>query len=136
MTVEHLLIQRSGHARGVSGASWRSIGSSWIDEFFKLPVPHALDHDPHRAEQALILVETAHSKLVKPNDKAWIRVHGRGYNYWRGTVRTVSGVEAKEVPPQLSNRSAKGGAAVAAAAVNALLYGDPLAVDEPRREQP
>ncbi|SNT28821.1 precorrin-8X/cobalt-precorrin-8 methylmutase [Asanoa hainanensis] len=29
--------------------------------------------------------------------------------------------------PQLSNRSARGGAAVAAAAVNALLYGDPLA---------
>jgi precorrin-8X/cobalt-precorrin-8 methylmutase len=29
--------------------------------------------------------------------------------------------------PQLSNRSAKGGSAVAAAAVNALLYGDPLA---------
>jgi precorrin-8X/cobalt-precorrin-8 methylmutase len=31
--------------------------------------------------------------------------------------------------PQLSNRSAKGGAAVAAAAVNALLYGDPLPSD-------
>lgn len=29
--------------------------------------------------------------------------------------------------PQLSNRSARGGAAVAASAVNALLYGDPLA---------
>lgn len=29
--------------------------------------------------------------------------------------------------PQLSNRSARGGAAVAVAAVNALLYGDPLA---------
>ena len=29
--------------------------------------------------------------------------------------------------PQLSNRSARGGSAVAAAAVNALLYGDPLA---------
>jgi precorrin-8X/cobalt-precorrin-8 methylmutase len=29
--------------------------------------------------------------------------------------------------PQLSNRGAKGGAGVAAAAVNALLYGDPLA---------
>ena len=28
--------------------------------------------------------------------------------------------------PNLSNRSARGGSAVAAAAVNALLYGDPL----------
>jgi precorrin-8X/cobalt-precorrin-8 methylmutase len=36
--------------------------------------------------------------------------------------------------PQLSNRSAKGGAAVAAAAVNALLYGDPLGGRGPRRE--
>jgi precorrin-8X/cobalt-precorrin-8 methylmutase len=33
--------------------------------------------------------------------------------------------------PQLSNRSAKGGAAVAAAAVNALLYGNPLENGDP-----
>ncbi|GAB4050017.1 precorrin-8X methylmutase [Catellatospora paridis] len=33
--------------------------------------------------------------------------------------------------PQLSNVSARGGSAVAAAAVNALLYGDPLALAEP-----
>ncbi|GIJ47606.1 precorrin-8X methylmutase [Virgisporangium aliadipatigenens] len=33
--------------------------------------------------------------------------------------------------PQLSNRSAKGGAAVAAAAVNALLYGNPLEDGDP-----
>ena len=47
-------------------------------------------------------------------------------------VGFVGAVEAKAALrdsglPQLSNRSAKGGAAVAAAAVNALLYGDPLA---------
>ncbi len=56
-------------------------------------------------------------------------------------VGFVGAVEAKATLraaglPQLSNRSAKGGAAVAAAAVNALLYGDPLATDEPRREHP
>jgi precorrin-8X/cobalt-precorrin-8 methylmutase len=56
-------------------------------------------------------------------------------------VGFVGAVEAKAALrasglPQLSNRSAKGGAAVAAAAVNALLYGDPLAVDEPRMEPP
>ena len=47
-------------------------------------------------------------------------------------VGFVGAVEAKKALrdsglPQLSNRSAKGGAAVAAAAVNALIYGDPLA---------
>jgi precorrin-8X/cobalt-precorrin-8 methylmutase len=46
-------------------------------------------------------------------------------------VGFVGAVEAKEALrrtalPQLSNRSARGGSAVAAAAVNALLYGDPL----------
>ncbi|GAA1866590.1 precorrin-8X methylmutase [Asanoa iriomotensis] len=47
-------------------------------------------------------------------------------------VGYVGAAESKEALrgtalPQLSNRSARGGAAVAAAAVNALLYGDPLA---------
>jgi len=37
MTVEHLLTQTSG-VPFVSGAKWRNIGTSWIDEFFKLPV--------------------------------------------------------------------------------------------------
>jgi precorrin-8X/cobalt-precorrin-8 methylmutase len=47
-------------------------------------------------------------------------------------VGYVGAVEAKQALwetalPQLSNRSARGGSAIAAAAVNALLYGDPLA---------
>jgi precorrin-8X/cobalt-precorrin-8 methylmutase len=72
----------------------------------------------------------------------------------RGTVRPalvvglpvgfVGAVEAKaalraSALPQLSNLSARGGAAVAAAAVNALLYGDPLATMDgvvPRSGQP
>ncbi|CAK7207182.1 hypothetical protein SEUCBS139899_009990 [Sporothrix eucalyptigena] len=40
MTVEDLLTQTSGHAHGVSGGQWRSITTSWIVEFFKLPVVH------------------------------------------------------------------------------------------------
>jgi precorrin-8X/cobalt-precorrin-8 methylmutase len=43
-----------------------------------------------------------------------------------GAVEAKAALRAADLP-QLSNRSAKGGAAVAAAAVNALLYGDPLA---------
>jgi CubicO group peptidase (beta-lactamase class C family) len=42
MTVEDLLTMRSGHAGEVSGSIWRGIASSWIDEFFRIP----LDHEP------------------------------------------------------------------------------------------
>jgi precorrin-8X/cobalt-precorrin-8 methylmutase len=44
-----------------------------------------------------------------------------------GAVEAKADLRATAVP-QVSNRSARGGAAVAAAAVNALRYGDPLAV--------
>jgi precorrin-8X/cobalt-precorrin-8 methylmutase len=51
-------------------------------------------------------------------------------------VGFVGAVEAKAALresglPAVTNRSEKGGAAVAAAALNALLYGDPLADEEP-----
>lgn len=38
MTVEHLLTQTSGHAIGISGSQWRTLTTSWVDEFFKVPV--------------------------------------------------------------------------------------------------
>lgn len=38
MTVEDLLTQTSGHAQGASGSVWRGIRTSWITEFFKIPV--------------------------------------------------------------------------------------------------
>lgn len=41
MTVEDLLTMRSGHGEETSGAIWRSIGTSWISEFFKIPLLHA-----------------------------------------------------------------------------------------------
>lgn len=40
MTVEDLLTMRSGHGAETSGAVWRGIGTSWISEFFKIPLPH------------------------------------------------------------------------------------------------
>lgn len=40
MTVEHLLTMRTGHASEVSGALWRGIDSSWIVEFFRIPIAH------------------------------------------------------------------------------------------------
>jgi hypothetical protein len=38
MTVEHLLTQTSGHTIPLSGGSWRSLKTSWVKEFFKVPV--------------------------------------------------------------------------------------------------
>ncbi|MBL8642600.1 MAG: serine hydrolase [Rhodospirillaceae bacterium] len=41
MTVEHLLTMRTGHAVETSGAAWRPIPTSWVAEFFKIPVVNA-----------------------------------------------------------------------------------------------
>ncbi|KAL1890314.1 hypothetical protein Sste5346_008316 [Sporothrix stenoceras] len=40
LTVEDLLTQTSGHAHGVSGGEWRGIKTSWVTEFFRLPLVH------------------------------------------------------------------------------------------------
>ncbi|EJL94305.1 penicillin-binding protein, beta-lactamase class C [Herbaspirillum sp. CF444] len=40
MTVEDLLTMRTGHAEEVSGSVWRQIKTSWVAEFFKIPVVH------------------------------------------------------------------------------------------------
>jgi putative peptide zinc metalloprotease protein len=60
--------------------------------------------DP-KALRAVLFVEPSDVRLIQTGDKAWIRLHGRGYNYWRGTVSGISAVEAKEIPPQLSARA-------------------------------
>lgn len=41
MTVEHLLTMRTGHASNTSGSVWRGIATSWIAEFFKIPLAYA-----------------------------------------------------------------------------------------------
>ena len=40
MTVADLLTMRTGHAEETSGSRWRSMRSSWIEAFFKIPVVH------------------------------------------------------------------------------------------------
>nr|WP_249159205.1 serine hydrolase [Bradyrhizobium jicamae] len=40
MTVEDLLTMRTGHASMTSGSAWRPIKTSWVAEFFKIPVVH------------------------------------------------------------------------------------------------
>ncbi len=41
MTVEDLLTMRTGHAAETSGSVWRGIDTSWIAEFFRIPVVYA-----------------------------------------------------------------------------------------------
>lgn len=40
MTVADLLTMRTGHAGETSGAAWRQIDSSWVAEFFRIPVAY------------------------------------------------------------------------------------------------
>lgn len=40
MTVRDLLTMRTGHAEEVSGSVWRQITTSWVAEFFKIPIVH------------------------------------------------------------------------------------------------
>ncbi|WP_437938173.1 serine hydrolase domain-containing protein [Sorangium sp. So ce341] len=40
MTVHDLLTMQTGHEQETSGSMWRPIKTSWVAEFFKIPVPH------------------------------------------------------------------------------------------------
>lgn len=40
MTVEDLLTMRIGHSEETSGSRWRGLRTSWIEEFFRIPVVH------------------------------------------------------------------------------------------------
>lgn len=40
MTIENLLTMRTGHDVATSGAKWRLVETSWIAEFFRIPVIH------------------------------------------------------------------------------------------------
>jgi CubicO group peptidase (beta-lactamase class C family) len=40
MTVRDLLTMRTGHDKEISGSVWRQIKTSWVAEFFKVPVVH------------------------------------------------------------------------------------------------
>jgi CubicO group peptidase (beta-lactamase class C family) len=40
LTVRDLLTMQTGHGEGVSGSVWRQITTSWVAEFFKLPLVH------------------------------------------------------------------------------------------------
>jgi precorrin-8X/cobalt-precorrin-8 methylmutase len=72
------------------------------------------------APTALIeLLRLAEARQVRPALVVGLPVGYVGAEEAKERLRTTS-------LPQLTNRSARGGSPVAAAAINALLYGDPL----------
>ncbi|OLB73634.1 MAG: precorrin-8X methylmutase [Actinobacteria bacterium 13_2_20CM_2_71_6] len=91
-------------------------------------IRRAAAQTPHGAVWAIGNAPTALAELLRLAEAGDVRpalVIGVPVGY-------VGAVEAKAALresglPHLSNRSARGGSAIAAAAVNALLYGDPLA---------
>jgi putative peptide zinc metalloprotease protein len=55
--------------------------------------------------RAVFMVDPSDKELIKINDEAQVRIHGRGYNYWKGHVTEIATTETKDVIPQLSSKS-------------------------------
>jgi putative peptide zinc metalloprotease protein len=55
--------------------------------------------------RAIFLVSPADKDLIDVGDEAYIRIHGRGYNYWKAHITQIATSETKEIPIQLSTKS-------------------------------
>lgn len=55
--------------------------------------------------RAVVLVDPADHKLVARGNSAKVRIHGGGSSHWNGVVTGIAQVEAKNVPPQLTQRA-------------------------------
>jgi len=60
--------------------------------------------DPTRL-RAIFMVSPGDKDLINTGDETLIRIHGRGYNYWKGHVTEIATSETKEVPAQFSSKS-------------------------------
>jgi len=54
MTVRDLLTMRAGHDAEISGSVWRQVRTSWVTEFFKVPVPLKPDRKSTRLNSSHI----------------------------------------------------------------------------------
>lgn len=54
--------------------------------------------------RAVFLVQPADKDLIQDNDEALVRIHGLGYNYWKGHVTSIANKETSEIPHQLSTK--------------------------------
>ncbi|HMO37584.1 MAG TPA: HlyD family efflux transporter periplasmic adaptor subunit, partial [Gemmatales bacterium] len=59
--------------------------------------------DPEKL-RAIFLVEPADKDLISIDDEALIRIHGRGYNYWKGHISSIANKETTEIPNPLSSK--------------------------------
>ncbi|HQR06972.1 MAG TPA: HlyD family efflux transporter periplasmic adaptor subunit [Gemmatales bacterium] len=54
--------------------------------------------------RAVFLVQPADKHLIEENDEAFVRIHGRDYNYWKGHITSIANKETNEIPHQLSTK--------------------------------
>ncbi|MBL8821051.1 MAG: efflux RND transporter periplasmic adaptor subunit [Planctomycetia bacterium] len=54
--------------------------------------------------RAIFLVEPSDKDLIQENDEALLRIHGLGYNYWKGHITSIANKETAEIPYQLSSK--------------------------------
>lgn len=73
MTVEDLLTQTSGHAHGTSGAQWRGIPTSWIAEFFNIPVPFKPGTTFRYTSATSFMLSAILSQTTGDNAHAWLK---------------------------------------------------------------
>lgn len=86
-----------------NGVVMRLIKPTELGKFLEKGMPICEIGD-ERDLRAILLVPSADKGLIQTGDAAWIRIHGRGYNYWPGHVANISANEAKAVPYQLTNK--------------------------------
>lgn len=69
MKVRHLLTMTSGHARGISGGSWRRIRSSWTEDFLRQPTPHrpgeVFVYDSAASYMLSAIVQRASGRMIR-----------------------------------------------------------------------
>jgi len=54
--------------------------------------------------RAVFLVEPGDKHLIQENDEAFVRIHGRDYNFWKGHITSIANRETNEIPHQLSTK--------------------------------
>jgi CubicO group peptidase (beta-lactamase class C family) len=69
MTVEDLLTMRTGHAVETSGKIWRPIKTSWITEFFKIPVVYKPGTHPKYTSAASYMLSAIITRATSTNGK-------------------------------------------------------------------
>jgi CubicO group peptidase (beta-lactamase class C family) len=72
ITVEDLLTMRSGHGAEVSGAVWRGIGTSWIEEFFRIPLAHAPGTEHVYSSAASYMLSAIVTRVTGETLHAWL----------------------------------------------------------------